>query len=174
MEHNIITLYSVTFSFAILLIVAAISDAWKFVIPNFISIGVFILFFIAALILPFETHWLSHLGIAGATFAVGLLMYRFQLLGAGDVKLMTAVSLWCGVDHILWFILYMAVAGGALAVGLVLLRYLIVTIQLQTSNPGAISIPRVFRIGESVPYGLAIAVGSLSLVYELPHLLLHA
>ena len=174
MEQNLITLYSVTFSFVILLIAAVISDIWKFVIPNFISIGVFILFFVAAFILPFETHWLSHLGIAGATFIVGLGMYRFRMLGAGDVKLITAVSLWCGVANIPSFLLYMALSGGALSVGLVLLRYVILTIQLQTSNPGSVSIPRLLRLGESIPYGLAIAVGGLSLVYELPHLLLHA
>jgi len=166
--------YSITTIFTFLLIMASILDVWKFVIPNFISIGIFILFFVSALFLPIQTNWPSHLGTVSATFIVGLIMYRFHLLGAGDVKLITAVSLWSGVENISYFLFYSALAGGALALGLVLLRYVILSVQLQSSYSGSGSMPRVLRHGESIPYGLAIAVGAISLVFKLPHLLLYA
>jgi len=172
MEENIIHLYSITIPFTFFLILAAVLDVWKFIIPNFVSIGIFVLFFVATLLVPFQTHWLSHLGTAGATFVVGLIVYRFRLLGAGDVKLITAVSLWSGVENISFFLLYTALAGGALSLGLVLLRYVILAVQYQSSHPGFASIPRILRYGESVPYGLAVAVGGFSVMLQLPHLLL--
>ena len=104
MDENFIYFYSVTFVFSILLIAAAIFDVWKYVIPNFVSVGIVVLFFVASLLIPFQTYWLSHLGTASATFVVGLIVYRFRLMGAGDIKLITAVSLWTGVGNIASFL----------------------------------------------------------------------
>ena len=174
MEENLIYFYTITSVFSILLILAAIFDVWKFVIPNFISVGIVVLFFVASSLIPMQTYWLSHLGTASATFVVGLIVYRFRLMGAGDIKLITAVSLWTGVGNIASFLLYTALAGGALSLGLLLLRQVIVGVQLKGTYPGSVSMPRILRYGESIPYGLAISVGGLSLVYGLPHLLFYA
>jgi prepilin peptidase CpaA len=173
MIENTFLLYSITIVFSAFLISAAVFDIWKFKIPNFISVGLFFLFFFASFVLPFQTDWISHLGSAGSVLVGGLILYQFRLLGAGDVKLMTAVSLWTGFENVVSFLLYTAIAGGAIALGLVLLRSIILTAQLQNSQIGLLSMPRILRYGESVPYALAILVGAGSQLYELPHLLFY-
>ena len=70
MEENLIYFYTITSVFSILLILAAIFDVWKFVIPNFISVGIVVLFFVASSLIPMQTYWLSHLGAASATFVM--------------------------------------------------------------------------------------------------------
>lgn len=164
-------IYATTFVFILSLSAAAVFDSWKFVIPNFISIVIAVDFFVAALLVPIQTHWVSHMGAATSVFAAGLLLYRFRVLGAGDIKLMTAVSLWTGFEFLPLFLLYTALAGGALSLGLIFLRYLILTVQLQCSPSALRSVPRLLRNGESIPYGLAIAVGGSSLMFQRSHLL---
>jgi prepilin peptidase CpaA len=164
-------LYVTTFVFMASMLAALVLDCWKFVIPNSISIVVTVDFFVAAFLLPIQTHWVSHLGAAASVFAIGLALYRFRVLGAGDIKLMTAVSLWTGFEMLHLFLLYTALAGGALSLGLIFLRYLILTVQLQCSPSVLRSVPRLLRNGESIPYGLAIAVGGSSLMFQRSHLL---
>jgi prepilin peptidase CpaA len=88
--------------YVILLLIAAATDIWKFIIPNLISLAVIALFVALALMQPFPVAWGSHLGAAALFFAGGLLLYRFNILGAGDVKLLTALSLWAGFSVWRW------------------------------------------------------------------------
>lgn len=163
--------YAVASVFVISLLIAAVIDCRRFSIPNSISVIIGIDFIAAAACLPVHTQWTSHLGAAATVFAVGLVLFRFRVLGAGDIKLMTAVSLWAGFEKLSWFLLCSAIAGGALSLTIVLFRYLVLAVQLQFPRACVLSIPRLLRIGENIPYGVAIAAGGLSLLFELPHLL---
>ena len=146
-------------------------DIWKYQIPNTVSIVAILDFFLSALFLPVQTHWISHLGAAVSVLVGGLILYRFRLLGAGDVKLMTAFSLWAGFESLPTFLLFMALAGGALSLVLVCLRYLVSVAQFQNLLPVMPqSIPRLLKMGESIPYGVAIAVGGAALMSRVPAL----
>ncbi len=169
--HNIYILYAAFGGYALLLLVAAASDAARFTIPNFVSIGLVLLFVTTALLLPFKTNWLSHLGGALLVFSAGLLVYKFNILGAGDVKLITAVSVWAGWEHLDFLLFYIVIAGGLFTVGLVVLRFALYASLTHAPVGTVASVPRFFQSGEHVPYGVAIASGALYMAYELPHLL---
>ncbi len=79
----------------------------------------------------------------GVFFALALL-FRFRLLGGGDVKLLTALALWITPNAFLHLFLMMALIGGVLAV--VMGGYYIASRQ---------------RDKMSMPYGIAIACGGL-------------
>jgi prepilin peptidase CpaA len=154
--------------YMILLLAAAITDIWKFIIPNLISLAVIALFVALALLQPFPIPWGSHVGAAALFFAGGLLLYRFNILGAGDVKLLTALSLWAGFGHLADLLLGVALCGGGLAVALIVGRRIFFSLVLLGSAPESRSIPRVLVQGEPVPYGVGIAAGGIWLGSKLP------
>jgi len=143
-----------------LVLTAAASDARSFKIPNWISLALLALFPVAALAagLPPTTIGL-HFGIGLATLVAGMAMFALRWLGGGDAKLFAAVALWMGWPAVVTFLALAAVAGGALAAALLLLRS-------AAFRPLALLGPRwVVRLaepGEGVPYGVAIAVGALA------------
>ena len=68
------------------------------------------LFVPAAVWLPLEAHWLSHVGAALSVLAAGVLLFLRGWLGAGDVKLMAAVALWTGFAYLAQFVVFVALA----------------------------------------------------------------
>jgi prepilin peptidase CpaA len=149
--------YAVFLAYCAFLTAAAICDAWKYIIPNQVTFGLAGLFLAAAPFLPTPVDWVSHLGAAGAVLAVGIVPFALGKLGGGDVKLITAVSLWTGFEHLLEFLVYASLAGGVVALLLVLARRILS--ERPAGQPGAL--PRVLRDGESVPYALAIAPAAI-------------
>ncbi len=168
-DQHLYALYTMFGAYALLLATAAAFDVVKFIIPNPIAVSLVALFLVAAMILPFDTDWLSHAGAALAVFVVGVVSFRFRVLGAGDVMLMTAVALWAGFDLLPWMRLYIALAGGALALALVALRHLATTMAIHGAWPGG-AVPRLLYIGEKIPYGVAIAAGAIIVGSEHPYL----
>ncbi len=178
-ESYLMILYIAFALYTFLLGIAAVFDTWKFIIPNAIAVALVVLFIATALFLPVMTPlvpemtwmaWLSHIGAAVAVFTGGAVMYAFNKLGGGDVKLLTAVAFWAGFEHLTELLLYVAVAGGALAIGLIILRRLILALRTAWPKLAAAKFPRVLLQGEAVPYGLAIAPISVYIGTKLPQL----
>lgn len=151
-----------------LLVVAAIFDVWKFIIPNVLSVALIGLFFVLASASPFPVAWWSHLGAAAAFFAVGIALYAFKILGAGDIKLITSVALFAGFDHLLMLILGVALAGGALSLLLIILRRVLMSALVYMKASDNTTLPRILLVGEAVPYGVGIAVGAIWMSSNLP------
>lgn len=172
MDETTLQILTVVFGlYGLLLAAAAISDAWRYIIPNSITVALIGLFVADALLLPIEVDWLSHLGAAGAVLAGGIALFAFGKLGGGDVKLLTATSLWVGLDQLLYYIAFVAIAGGGLTVLLLVLRRVI--FGLRVSLPGRIAslpMPRVLLTGEHIPYALAIAPIAIWYGFRLPML----
>src|SRR5579875_1418090 len=91
-------------------------------IPNFLTLPG-ILF---GLILHFALGGWRQLGLAAlAGLICGVLFLVFWLaggMGAGDVKLMTAVATLAGMPLVPWLLILTALAGGVMAIGLALWR----------------------------------------------------
>jgi len=91
-------------------------------IPNALTLGGAA----AALAFHFFTGGLSALGSSLLGLTVGLLLFfpLFALggLGAGDVKLLACLGAWLGPAGALWTAMYAAMAGGVLAIVVMLLR----------------------------------------------------
>lgn len=153
--------------YIVLLLSAAICDIWRFVIPNLLSIVLIGLFVLVAAVSPFPVDWLSHLGAALGFFVVGFGLYAAKALGAGDVKLLAAVSLWAGLDRLLDLLLFVALAGGALSIFLIVLRRFLPGFLLAIRAENT-KLPTVLLAGEPVPYGVGIATGAIFIATSLP------
>ncbi len=151
---------------------AAALDTWKFIIPNAITVALIALFVVTALLLPFEMgwrDWLSHIGAAGAVLVGGAALFAFKKMGGGDVKLMTAVAFWAGFEHLADLLLYIALAGGVLAVVLIIVRRVLFGVMTAASLT-KVTVPRMLLSGAPVPYGLAIAPSAIFVGTKLPQL----
>lgn len=168
--YYVFLFYVLFVSFGALMLLAAISDGSRFIIPNAVVVSVAALFIVAAVLLPYETPWLSHIGAAMAVFVVGMAAYRFRVLGAGDIKLISAVSLWAGFEQLPVFLLSIGVVGGALTILLLTLRCLFIRFPIPASG-AKLALPRIFVWGEPIPYGVAIAISAIILATQSPYLL---
>lgn len=151
-----------------LLVCAAISDARRFIIPNSISISVAVLFFIAWFFLPVQIPILSHIGSAMLVLIIGMLLFRFGLFGGGDVKLWAAAALWFGFSAFHTQLMYISLLGGLLGIILYLARISVARWH-GVKRGGQVSlIPHVLQDGAAVPYGVAIAAGTILALNQTP------
>jgi prepilin peptidase CpaA len=134
----------------ILLIWAAISDLRSRIIPNAIPLLAIVLFPLGAL-LGLVPAWPMHLLIFALSFALSLGLFAFGIMGGGDAKLIPAMALWAGPSGLFLFVLIMALAGGILA---------LIMIIRQKSRRNPDSTPS--SIQDGVPYGVAIACGGIA------------
>jgi len=182
-EFALVMRYGAFGLFCLLCLAGAVFDLWKMIIPNLVSILLVALFFANGLFLSlysgYAVAWWSHIGAMAAVLCVGLLAYRFGLLGAGDVKLLSAIGLWAGfeknpfepliVEYFLFdYLILVALCGGALSLGLIVLRRLVVGVLLVQSSPQNVTLPRYLLPKEQLPYGVAIALPALYLAIKLP------
>jgi prepilin peptidase CpaA len=154
-------LYSVVLA---LLLVACYTDLRSLRIPNPVPIAV------AGLFLPFAiatemsvNDVLLHLAAGASVLAAGFAVFAIGLrFGGGDIKLLSALALWCGFGNFLPFFVAMAFAGGAVAVLVFLARQTGVPVWLAVQG---VNIPAfaLERRKAYVPYAPAIALGFASL-----------
>src|ERR1043166_1053662 len=81
---------------AIVMLIAALNDVRTYKISNWLCLALVGLFPLYVLTAPQEVYWAQHLLVAGAVLMVGFAMFALGLLGAGDVKMLTATALWAG------------------------------------------------------------------------------
>ncbi|MGE5504504.1 MAG: prepilin peptidase [Actinomycetota bacterium] len=139
--------------FAAALVGAAASDLRAFRIPDRFALVLLAAFVPAAWAagLPWATAFV-HLGVALGIFAVSAGLFALGVWGGGDAKLLPAAALWIGLAALPRFLLVMAVAGGLLAVLLLVFRRL--------PLPAGSWLGRTAATGH-VPYGVAIAAAGL-------------
>ena len=142
--------YGLLVALAIALIFAAVTDIQRRQIDNWLNAGI-------ALGAPL--FWWSsglalwpdvaiQLGIAVAAFAFLAGLFAINMMGGGDVKLLTALALWIEPSAFLQLLIVMAIAGGVLTL--------------------AMGVYHIFKRKKeriAVPYGVAIAFGALWVLY---------
>lgn len=137
------------------LVVGAGFDLARFEIPDTLSILLLAGALLYGLLTP-GFAWGSHALAVLALFAVGLLLFALGWMGGGDVKLLTAFAAWTGLSGLPLFLTGVALAGGALALLLLLARS-----GLKLAGRAAQDMPRLFRPGAPLPYAVAITAGGL-------------
>ena len=137
---------------------AIVSDIRHLKIPNWVCAILAVAFLPYCALLWPNVDVLSHLGIALAIFLLSFLFYYLNWLGGGDVKFLTALSLWMGPLHIVAFVMLMAVLGLLLALLVINLR--------RYSTVGQNRLPSILRrwVEEGAcPYGIAIGIAGLGM-----------
>ena len=176
---------------AALLALAALIDLRERRIPNWLTGSVAALYPIYVLASPLSVAWLGALAAASTVLLFGLVLFGRQLIGGGDVKLIAAMTLWAGLDHLALFALVTSLAGGGLALGslwcrgwngvigahLAALGWNLApagrarhdTTALSEGNDTVASNP-IDRRPLTLPYGVAIAAGGLAVIAQLTKL----
>jgi len=138
----------------LMLLAAMVSDLRHRLIPDWIAIGLSVLFLLPYLL---SGRWpvIGEAIVAAAVvFFAGVLFFRFGWVGGGDVKLMSALALWAGPGGLLQFALLTSLVGGG--VSLACLGW---GIFRRWRDGGAPALGRI-----EVPYGVAIALGGAPLI----------
>ena len=152
-----LTLFPATMAFA------ASSDLFTMTIANRVSLTLVAGFFLLALLTgmsPAAVGW--HLGAGAVVLVISFGLFSFGWIGGGDAKLASATTLWFGFAHLLDYLLYASIFGGALTLLLIQFRML----PLPRLFAGREWIERLHCPGGGVPYGIALAAAAL-VVY--PH-----
>ena len=139
-------------------------DATRFIIPNWLNGTLLLLFPLWWAMSPYPIDALSSLyGFLGV-FAIGYIIFMLNVMGGGDIKLLAVLGAWMGWSPALQqMLLYMGIFGGFLALGLLITRKYMPAFGAMF---GWKSIPRIFTHKEPVPYGLAIALAFLLMLWK--------
>ena len=142
---------------------AAFSDFLKFVIPNQVCVAIAALYPLYVLAMP-DVDWAGGIACGVIVFALGFVFFALRLTGGGDVKMLSAVSIWAGPPLILPFLIVTAFAGGVLSLA-ALIRLL--PGRLRPAGRAGFSMRETPVMRERVPYGVAIAVGGIYIAVQL-------
>jgi len=146
-------------AFPALVVVAALRDLTTYTIPNWISLALAAAFVPAALAGGMDLSALGlHAALGFAALVAGVAMFALGWIGGGDAKLFAAAGLWLGWPAAGDYLAVTGLAGGGLAVALLMLRRPQLR-PLVLNGPSWFA--RLAEPGENVPYGVAIAAGAL-------------
>lgn len=143
-------------AFAAILLLAALSDARRFLIPNIYSV-LMILLFVAAWFLgfPFAAPLWSHLLHFALALGIGMALFHFGWLGGGDVKLYASTALWFAFGNGILLFFVTTISGAAIVIVSMSVRMLGLAVGRGDGEKG-----RLFK--RRIAYGVAIAVGGIA------------
>lgn len=149
--------------FPALIAFAGASDLFTMTISNRVSIllvaGFFVMAAASGMPLPAIA---AHAGAGLAVLAAAFACFAMGWVGGGDAKVATATALWFGFDHLLDYLLYASLFGGALTLMLLQFR--------QWPLPAVLGsqswLQRLHDRDSGIPYGIALALGALMIYPE--------
>ena len=153
--------HAVVLGFSGLLVAAAVTDLRRFIIPNSLVVALLALWPVWVALSGFPPVGGAVLS-ALAVFVLGAGFFVLGFMGGGDVKLLTVLALWAGMDGLeglMVLLLLTSVAGGALSI-LWLSRW-------RPRIAPLIGWAEGLRDNKHIPYGVAIAAGGLTVAKRL-------
>lgn len=142
----------------VLLVLVIFWDMRSYVIPNWIN-GVILLAYLPACYFM-KLPLVEPLIAVAIMLGIGLLVFATGIMGGGDVKLLTALTIWLGLGRQpLEFLVYVALLGGVLTIFLWLSRYLVRIFWRK-------NLPIFLSKGAPIPYGIAIAAAFLLMLWQ--------
>jgi prepilin peptidase CpaA len=108
------------------------------------------------------TEILTHIGAGAVVLVVAFGCFAMGWVGGGDAKVAASAALWFGFAHLMDYLLYAALFGGALTLLLIQLR------QWPLPYPLARQawLQRLHAKESGIPYGIALAIGALMIYPE--------
>jgi prepilin peptidase CpaA len=149
--------------FPALMAFAASSDLLTMTISNRLSLALTAAFFVMALVTGMSLHAVGlHLSAGALVLVVSFAFFSQGWIGGGDAKLAAATALWFGFDHLLDYLIYASLFGGALSLVLIQFRKLPLPAMLARQT----WVLRLHDQGAGVPYGIALAAAALAVYPE--------
>jgi prepilin peptidase CpaA len=147
--------------FPALMAFAASSDFVTMTISNKVSLALVAGFLVLAPLTGISlAEFGLHAGAGALVLTVAFTFFAFGWIGGGDAKLAAATALWLGFDHLLTYLIYASLLGGALTLLLIKARLTPLPALLQ----GRGWAERLHARDGGIPYGIALAIAAL-LVY---------
>ncbi|MDF2368635.1 prepilin peptidase [Sneathiella sp.] len=158
-----------------LVLIAALWDVFSRRIPNLLPLIIAGLYLLQASIAGDWSSLPWHLLCGMGVLVVGIMIFALGWLGGGDVKLLAALALWAGPDHLVLLLLMTCFAGGALALVYVLpiiltrnptISGLVDWFFIKILRKPAPLIQASKTLGLQLPYGVAIAAAGFVVFYQ--------
>jgi prepilin peptidase CpaA len=137
---------------SLVLLFASVTDIRERRIPNW-TIGVLAILYLGWAFVAPGISVVSSLEAGAIVFVITAGLFAARLVGAGDSKLMSVMALFAGLGLLPLLSLATVMFGGALALFSLALQPRRALAVIQTGTPG--------EGGRGIPYGVAIALGSL-------------
>jgi prepilin peptidase CpaA len=149
--------------FPALMAFAAASDLFTMTISNRVSLALALGFVALALLSGMGLYdLLSHIGAGAAVLVVAFGCFAMGWVGGCDAKVAAAAALWFGFGHLLNYLVYASLFGGALTLLLLQFRQW----PLPYPFAGQVWLTRLHAKESGIPYGIALAIGALMVYPE--------
>jgi prepilin peptidase CpaA len=149
--------------FPALMAFAAASDLFTMTISNRVSLALVAGFLaLAALggMAPYDI--LSHVGAGAMVLVLAFGCFAMGWVGGGDAKIAAGAALWFGFAHLMNYLLYASLFGGALT--LLLLQFRQWPLPYQLAGQGWLT--KLHAKESGIPYGIALAISALMIYPE--------
>lgn len=152
----------------VMLIAIAAVDFRHFKIPNRFVIAVALLYPLHVLSSPNPVHWDYGLASGVIMFVIGAFFFAAKMMGGGDVKALTVVSMWAAPLYLMEFLI-VTLAGAVVLAFVMAGRYAFDGARAQGGSIGTaiLNFRHVPILKMSVPYGVGVAAGGLYVVGRL-------
>jgi prepilin peptidase CpaA len=151
--------------FPALMAFAASSDLLTMTISNRVSMILMAGFFALAPMTAMSwSEMLLHIAASGTVLVVAFGLFTQGWIGGGDAKLAAATALWFGFGHLLPYLVYASLFGGALTLALIQFRMAPLPRWLARHE----WVQRLHNKDGGVPYGIALAAAALAVYPETP------
>jgi prepilin peptidase CpaA len=149
--------------FPALMAFAAASDLFTMTISNRVSLALAAGFLVLATLSGMGLHdILSHVGAGATVLAVAFVCFAMGWVGGGDAKVAASAALWFGFGHLLNYLVYASLFGGALTLLLLQFRQW----PLPYAFAGQAWLLKLHARESGIPYGIALAIGALTIYPE--------
>jgi prepilin peptidase CpaA len=157
-EENMATEVIKLVLFPALMAYAASSDLLTMTISNRVSLILVVGFFMLGFVTGMSgVDMLLHMSAGAIVLVASFGFFAFGWIGGGDAKLAAATALWFGYSHLLDYLIYASLFGGALTIVLIQLRMM----PLPRFLAGHAWAQRLHQKNAGVPYGIALAGAAL-------------
>jgi prepilin peptidase CpaA len=149
--------------FPALMAFAAASDLFTMTISNRVSLALAAGFLLLAV--PSGMGFydiLLHLGAGATVLTIAFACFAMGWVGGGDAKVAAAAALWFGFGHLVTYLVYASLFGGALTLLLLQFRQW----PLPYALAGQTWLLRLHAKESGIPYGIALAIGALTIYPE--------
>lgn len=134
-------------------------DTVRYIIPNWLNLSILLAWVAGAFLLPVDAP--MALAAAAIILVVGLGLFGMGVMGGGDIKLLFVLSLWTGWGIATVQLVVLTSLSGGLLVGVLLLLR-----AFAAQMAGERTLPRFLQRKQPVPYGIAIAMAFLWMLWR--------